>query len=209
MRWADFLHQFADKPLFNSSMLEIFPESRNYLHVQMSRWVKADKLIQIRRSWYLIAEPYRFREIPPAVIANNVVSPSYLSLDWALAFHGLIPEESPNPTSVTTVRAENFQVVGRLFIYRHMQPLYFTGYSKMEVQGQDIVIASPEKALWDKLYLHLRRHPFSFDWLEELRLQNLEEFNVDQWEKYTSMNPSPSLHKASQRITEFIRENRS
>ncbi|MBU4495937.1 MAG: hypothetical protein KJ874_11645, partial [Acidobacteria bacterium] len=85
----------------------------------------------------------------------------------------------------------------------------FTGYSKMEVQGQDIVIASPEKALWDKLYLHLRRHHFSFDWLEELRLQNLEEFNVDQWEKYTSMNPSPSLHKASQRITEFIRENRS
>ncbi len=206
MNWSEFLYKFADQPLFHSSMLQVFRESQAYLRVQLSRWVDAKKLIQIRRGWYLIAEPYRSRAIPPAVIANRVVTPSYLSLEWALSFYGIIPEETPNPTSVTTARAEDFQAAGRLFIYRHIKPSYFKGYSRMKHDEHEILIASPEKALWDKLYLYLRGRSFSIQWLEELRLQNLEEFKLSRWKEYTMMTSLVFLYRASLQVADYIQE---
>lgn len=206
MNWSEFLSRFMEQPLFHSSMLQVFRESQEYIQVQISRWVEAGKLVQIRRGWYLIAEPYRSRRIPPEVIGNRVVTPSYLSLDWALSHHGLIPEDAPNPTSVTTARAQDFRAAGRLFIYRHIKPAYFRGYSKMLHGENEIVIASPEKALWDKLYLHLRGNRFSMDWLEGLRLQNLEEFELFKWRDFMRMTPSASIHQASAKVLEYIQE---
>jgi predicted transcriptional regulator of viral defense system len=206
MKWGEFLSKFANQPLFHASMLQIFPESQAYIQVQLSRWVGAGKLLQIRRGWYLIAEPYRLRAVPPAVIANRVVTPSYLSLDWALSFYSIIPETAPNPTSVTTSRAENFQADGSLFIYRHIKPTYFTGYLKARNDDNEILIASPEKALWDKLYLYIRNRKFSIQWLKELRLQNLEEFNLSRWKEYTRKTSLTSLHRASSLVAEYIRE---
>jgi predicted transcriptional regulator of viral defense system len=206
MKWIDFLSAFVDQPLFHSSMLRIFPEPDDYIHVQLSRWVKTGKLIQIRRGWYLIAEPFRSSRVSPAVIANTVVLPSYLSLEWALSFHGLIPEETPNPTSVTTARAKDFRATGHLFIYRHIKPEYFLGFSKIVYGQKHILIAFPEKALWDKLYLYLRGHRFSVDWLKGLRLQNLEEFDLSKWYEYSMLTSLPSLRRASSLVRDYIKE---
>ncbi len=63
-----------------------------------------------------------------------------------------------------------------------------------------------EKALWDKLYLYLRGRSFSIRWLEGLRLQNLEDFELSRWEAYTMMTPLASLHKASSQVAEYIQE---
>jgi len=204
MNWVEFLHQFAENPLFHSSSLKVFSETEKYIQVQVSRWVRAGKLIQIRRGWYLIAEPYRSQQVLPELIANNAVSPSYLSLEWALSFYGLIPEETPNLTSVTTARAKEFHAIHRLFIYRHIKSDYFRGYSKNRIKGHEIAIATPEKALWDKLYFFLRSQRFSLAWLKELRLQNLEEFKLSKWREYTMMVNSASIHQASSKVAEFI-----
>lgn len=206
MKWSEFLSRFADQPLFHSFMLKVFQEPEEYIQVQISRWVEAGKLIQIRRGWYMISEPYRPRRVPSGVIANKVVTPSYLSLEWALSFHGLIPEETPNPTSITTARTQHFRAAGSLFIYRHIKPDYFRGYSKMLYGEHEIVIAAPEKALWDKLYLHLRGHRFSVEWLRELRLQNLEEFELSKWMDFTRQARSASFHRDSARVAEYIQE---
>jgi len=154
----------------------------------------------------LIAPPFRLHEVPPEVIANKVVSPSYISLESALSFYGLIPEETPNPTSVTTTRAKNFHAAGRLFIYQHIKPDYFRGFLKVKYENQKILIASPEKALWDKMYLHSLNHRFSIEWLEGLRLQNLEEFNLSKWEEYKSLTPLTHINRASKIVSRFIQE---
>ena len=206
MKWAEFLEQFLNQPLFHSSMLQIFREPKSHLEVQLSRWVASKKLTQIRRGWYLISKPYRFHEIPPEVIANRVVSPSYISLESALSYHGLIPEETPNPTSVTTARAENFQAMGRLFIYHHIKPDYFRGFSRSQYGEYELFIATPEKALWDKLYLHTLNHRFSIKWLEGLRLQNLEDFNLELWGEYQGMTSLTSMHQASKTAFSYIQE---
>jgi hypothetical protein len=71
---------------------------------------------------------------------------------------------------------------------------------------QRILIAFPEKALWDKLYLYIRGHSFSREWLKELRLQNLEEFELAKWHDYTLLTSLPSLRRASSVVAEYIEE---
>lgn len=185
MIWKNFLEEFAARPMFHSSMLNIFHERREHLNVQLSRWVKAGKLIQVRKGWYLIAQPYRQQDITLPVIANRVVHPSYLSLDWALQYYDLIPEHVPNPTSVTSGRGIRFMFRDNLFIYRHIQPAFFLGYEQRDYNGCKIVVALPEKALLDKIYLFSKSNIFSLAWLEELRLQNVEQLDLRRFRSFS------------------------
>lgn len=61
---------------------------------RLSRLLKAGTLTQVRRGLFVEGEA------PPAqVLAPVIYGPSYLSFQYALAFHGLIPEGVPNLTS--------------------------------------------------------------------------------------------------------------
>lgn len=205
MKWKELLMKFADRPLFHSSMLEIFPDDLHHIQVQLSRWVDSGKLSQIRREWYLIEKPYRSKEVPVSVIANSVVHPSYLSLDWALQYYEMIPEYVHNPTSVTTSRGVQFKAQNRLFIYHHVQSSFFLGYTRVESEGYRITIAYPEKALMDKIYLFMRRNKFSIEWLKELRLQNLEEFNIRKFASYLEETRKRGLLEAANLTIEYIK----
>ncbi|MEA3420713.1 MAG: hypothetical protein U9Q97_03420 [Acidobacteriota bacterium] len=205
MKWKDFLINFAERPLFHSSMLEIFPDERHHIQVQLSRWVDSGKLSQIRREWYLIEKPYRLKDVPIPVIANKVVHPSYLSLDWALQYYEMIPEYVPNPTSISTGRGVQLIAQDRLFIYHHVQPSFFIGYMRTEFDGHMINVAHPEKALLDKIYLFTQRNKFSLDWLKELRLQNLDGFSFNRFESYLQKANKKGLSKAAESAIQYIK----
>lgn len=205
MKWKDILIKFSERPLFHSSMLEIFPDERHHIQVQLSRWVDSGKLSQIRREWYLIEKPYRLKDVPIPVIANKVVHPSYLSLDWALQYYEMIPEYVPNPTSITTGRGVQLLAQDRLFIYHHVQPSFFIGYTRAEFDGHMITIAHLEKALLDKIYLFTKRNKFSLDWLKELRLQNLDGFSINRFESYLQKTNKKGLSKAVESAIQYIK----
>ena len=97
----------------------------------------------------------------------------------------MIPEYVPNPTSVTTDRGMRFEAQNSLFIYYHVQPAFFKGYKQEAINGYNINIACPEKALVDKIYLFLQRNRFSIEWLRELRLQNLDTLNLEKLESFS------------------------
>jgi hypothetical protein len=206
MKWEALLAEFAGRPLFHSSMLNIFSENPLHVQVQLARWVKAGKLSKIRREWYLIEKPFRSKEVPIPVIATTVVHPSYLSLEWALQYYEMIPEYVPNPTCVTTDRAVQFIAQSRLFIYYHIQSSLFTGYSHAEWEGQKILIAHPEKALLDKLYIFLRKNKFSIEWLQELRLQNLDRFKIDRFKSTSKKINLKGFQRAIEAAVQYIKE---
>ncbi|HCS49923.1 MAG TPA: hypothetical protein DIW61_17420 [Candidatus Aminicenantes bacterium] len=208
MKWEEFLKEFSDRPLFHSSMLRIFDDAPVHIEVQLSRWSRAGKLCRIRRGWYLIEEPYRARDVSEAVIANMVVQPSYLSLEWALGFYGLIPEAVFNPTSITTARGIEFTAKGRRYFYHHVQPTFFAGYEKIE-RGSDVfIIAGPEKALLDKMYIATRIGKFSTDWLKGLRLQNMNILDEDKLRSWAVLVSKPGFAAAVDTAAAYIRENR-
>jgi hypothetical protein len=176
------------------------------MRVQLSRWVRAGKLFQVRRSWYVIQEPWRTAGVPLTLIANSVVHPSYLSLDWALQYYDMIPEYVPNPTSVTTGRSIRFPAQGALFLYYHVQPAFFKGFIQVKLGGYKVNIASPEKALLDKIYLFMHRNTFSLSWLHELRLQSMVDFDIQRFKALAAGVNKKTFKEAMEMTAQYIQE---
>jgi hypothetical protein len=204
MKWRDLLTQFSGLPLFHSSMLGVFPESREAIRVQLSRWVRAGRLIRIRRQWYLIEKPWRAREVPLSYIATQIIRPSYLSLEWALQHHGLIPDAVQNPTCVTTSRPQRVEALGRAFLYYHVRPELLRGFSLVIEDGWPGPVAAAEKALFDKVYFHVQRRRFSEEWLKEIRLQNLSSFDIDAFVSFGEASAKWGLRRALRSAAELI-----
>jgi predicted transcriptional regulator of viral defense system len=150
MKWRDLLAHLGREPVFSASLLQTGDVGRRELSVQLSRWVRSGRLVQLRRGVYVIAEPYRQAEPHPFLVANTLRKNSYVSLQSALAFHGLIPEYVPVCTSVTTGRSEQLETALGSYIYRRIGSGYFFGFNQQDVApNQHSFVATPEKALLD------------------------------------------------------------
>jgi hypothetical protein len=120
----------------------------------LSRWVTSGHLVQLRRGLYALAPPYRKAEPHPFLVANHLVRGSYVSLQSALAHHGLIPEHVPVTTSLTTGRPQHRENAFGSFEYRHCPPERLTGYRTERLGGgQEALVATPAKALADLIHL--------------------------------------------------------
>jgi predicted transcriptional regulator of viral defense system len=98
---------------------------------------------------------YALRDQAPSelAIANALVRPSYVSFHYALAYYHLIPEAVYRVASATTRNTHRFQVAGTEYSYHHLKPAAFAGYKPERVGDRTILIAEPEKAFLDSLYL--------------------------------------------------------
>jgi hypothetical protein len=170
MDFHSFLKLAADLPVIETKLfLPMVADPGGFL-VQTGRWEKAGRLIRAKRGVYLLAREYRKKEVFEPFPAALLSKSSYISLEKALEFHGLIAEGITVYTSITIRRPVTYDVDGVRFEYRHIQPSLFRGYKPETRSGQTGFIATPEKSLLDLLYLH--RGPVSERYLDELRLQN-------------------------------------
>jgi hypothetical protein len=110
-------------------------------------------IIRVKKGLYVFGDKYRRYTYSKELLANLVYGPSYVSLDYALAYYGLIPERVEAMTSVTPKRPRRFSTPVGLFIYRQVPDrAYEAGMVRAEKEnGQAFLIASPEKALADKI----------------------------------------------------------
>lgn len=172
---------------------------------QLSRLTSSGRLIQLRRGLYALAPPYRKVKPHPFLVANRITRPSYVSLQSALSYHGLIPEYVPVITSVTTSRPGRFNTPLGDFLYRHIKTGFFFGYLTEDVGGgQRAVVATPEKALFDLLYLQPGSDQPAY--LQELRLQNLDSLRIGELVRLARDSGSPKLRRAVKRIEDMVRE---
>jgi predicted transcriptional regulator of viral defense system len=88
------------------------------------------------------------------LIANALYGPSYASGEFALAHYGLIPEGVHNLTAMTTRRAKQYETVLGYLNYRHCAPVWYAvGVQVQKQSGWAYCMATPEKALCDKVVL--------------------------------------------------------
>ena len=110
-------------------------------------------IIRVKKGLYIFGDDYRRRPYSREILANLIYGPSYISLEYALHYYGLIPERVEAVTSVTCGRTRKFSTPVGLFIYR-MIPLgaFRSGMNRIELEGgHSFLIAIPEKALADKI----------------------------------------------------------
>jgi len=120
-------------------------KSDNTAYKTVERMVKHGLLKRLKKDLYVpvFSSPTDFE------IANHVYTPSYISLESALTFYGIIPEFTYGVTSLTTRKSKRMMVLGKEFEYIHISNRYFFDYEK---RG-NFWIATPEKALIDTFYL--------------------------------------------------------
>ena len=185
MEFHDLLFQVGDLPIFSSALLQAGDVDRANLQKQLSRWTAAGKIHQLRRGLYTLAEPFRQKDPHPFLIANRLLAPSYVSLQSALAYYDLIPEAVPQVLSITSkLRSKVIETSLGSFRYHNIQRPLFSGFSLVQVSiDQSAYLARPEKALLDLIYLTKQSH--TSEYLDSLRLQNLDQLDMD-WMKKTA-----------------------
>ena len=207
MKFEELLRLLGGEPLFKSSLLLAGDVSVTSVRKQLSRWVSKGKIIQLKRGLYAVASPYRAKEPHPFLIANMLKKASYVSLQSALEYYGMIPEYVPTVTSITTGRPGVIgSVLGR-YQYKHIKKDLFWGYYENEViKDTSVFIAEPEKALLDLIYLFPSAEKKEF--LKELRLQNTENINIEKFSEYTERSGVQKLKKALEIIVKIIEKER-
>jgi predicted transcriptional regulator of viral defense system len=204
MEFERLLEIVGDEPVFETGLLLAGKVNPAHVRRQLSRWVKAGRIYQLRRGLYALAPPFQKVKPHPFVVANQLVRGSYVSLQSALAYYGLIPEYVPVMTSVTTSRPGRWDTPLGNYEFRHIQPNLLFGYRPFDVgDKQQALVASPEKALLDLIYLEPGAD--APDYLRELRLQNLDQLDLTVLHQYTNRADRPKLQRATAAILSLMR----
>jgi len=109
-------------------------------------------IVRVKKGLYVYGDDYRKRPFSRELLANLIYGPSYVSLEYALSWHGLIPERVPVITSVTPKRGKRFVTPVGGFIYRCTPSAsFYLGMDRVVQKSFSFLIATPERALADKL----------------------------------------------------------
>ena len=206
MNYAQFKQKIRPFPVFSTSMLGTLTRDVSTLKVQLSQWKKKGFIKSLRQGLYVLNPEDRRMEPSSFYLANQMFIPSYVSLESALSYHGLIPEFVGVITSVTPRKTCRFENDFGRFEYRHVTPSAYGGFqSVVESEVMTALVAYPEKAVTDFIYLNLS----GFDerdrsvFTESYRFQNSEDLSAARLRRYAQRYPSKKLAAV---IDLFIKE---
>ena len=193
----------GNEPVFPSSLLLAGRVPKAQVHLQMSRWVNDGKLLQLRRGLYALAPAWRRVAPHPFLVANALQRGSYVSLQSALAFYGVIPEHVPTVTSVGPRRPELLRNALGSFQFHHVSSALAFGYERVEVATRQFAfVACPEKALLDLVYLTPGGDSMAH--LESLRFQNTGAISIDRLQDFAARSGKPKLTRAAHRLAGVV-----
>ena len=119
----------------------------------ITRFLRDGSIIRVKKGLYVFGDNYRRGVICKESLANLIYGPSYISLEYALSYYGLIPERVEQLTSMTPLRSNTFHTPIGSFAYVHLLSRKMAvGVTLIEVDPQHkFLIATPEKAIADRV----------------------------------------------------------
>jgi hypothetical protein len=190
MKLLELKSRFRNRPVFRVPDLHPTRTHSKYELVQLNRWAKEGQVVRIIRGLYTLPDEERGVGLDPLWLSNIIYQPSYVSLEYALSYYGLIPEAVGAITCVSTRKTTSFSSPKGRFIYRHVRQQDFYGFITAKPPGapQEFWIASPEKAVIDFLHLSVPRDalPDADLFTHGYRFQNLEVLNKNTFAEMAS-----------------------
>jgi hypothetical protein len=205
------IQQYASYPIphyLMASLLKEYSQPNDKIHYL----IRDGKLRQVKRGLYVAGPTITSSKPDPFLLANHLLGPSYVSLETALSYYGLIPEKVYEITSVTIKAKRRFSTPLGVFSYTRLSlPYYSYGIRSVEADSQHrFLIASPEKALFDKIIttagIEFRSKTSALAYLEDdLRidiemLKNLDMVAIESWIPTSPKKDSLSM------LTKIIRQ---
>ncbi len=194
------LSNYSEQPISTQVLLGLLKGySRPYDKIM--EMVNQGIIYQLRRGLYMTTPMVSSKTPEPFLIANHLYGPSYVSLDSALFHWGLIPERVFEISSVTPKISKRFKAQNVVYSFTHLPVAYYPlGIKSLPLtENQTVLIASPEKAICDKVIttpsVNLRSKNQAMAFLvEDLRMEKdqLRELNLLEIVKWLPACPKRS-----------------
>ncbi|HET9053523.1 MAG TPA: hypothetical protein VFM90_05080 [Cyclobacteriaceae bacterium] len=152
MDYTAVLRPYAHQPLTHQLLVSLF-KGYQRPNDKINRLVKEGWIQSVKRGLYVAGERLNSGSTEPFLLANHILGPSYVSLETALSYYGLIPERVYEVASVTTKATRTFKTGIGTFTYTRLPLPYYTyGINQVKfAKDQYALVAKPEKALCDKI----------------------------------------------------------
>lgn len=195
------LVRFGNTPMDFAAVASLFPDNK-YKHNKVSSLEKRGDLIRLKQGLYVTHPDVSQKPLSLFLIGNNLYGPSYISLQSALRYYGLIPEHVFTICSMTTKPANLFRNSLGTFEYVHTErEVFHIGVREVTFSdGTNVLMASPEKALCDLIadtsHLNLRYRKEILVWLEEdirFDMDELFHFDTDILREYAKVGKKKTM----------------
>lgn len=180
-----FLEDYSGMVLTHGALSSLLADYRAP-NFKIHSLLKEKRLIGLKKGLYVVAPSAKNQLISLPLVANHLYGPSYVSLEFALSYYGIIPESVVEVTSVATKRSKSYETPLGRFTYQRLPSSYFSiGITQIRTSDKiSYMFASPEKALCDWLVLtpNLRIHSskgLATLLLEDMRMDEQELHNLD------------------------------
>jgi predicted transcriptional regulator of viral defense system len=142
------LRRMGPSVIRTSDVMAALRAGKSHASKLLSRLATTGHVLRIKRGLWAFTDG-----LDPLTLVGHLTAPfpSYVSLQSALYYHGLISQIPGVTYCVSLDRSRVYQTPVGTFSVHHVAPGFFRGYEEVGEQG--IQMASPEKALLDFLYL--------------------------------------------------------
>lgn len=135
------------------TILDLNEKYKDYSDIlgKINREVKKGNLITVVKGLYETD-----KTTPGYLLASYIYGPSYLSFEYALSYHGLIPEKVVNYTCATfgKNKSKTYSNMFGYYAYRDIpKAAYPYGIEAYVHEGYSYFVATKEKAICDILYI--------------------------------------------------------
>lgn len=160
------------------------------------------KIIRLKRGLYVVDPKISRIPLSTELIANHLYAPSYVSMQTALRYYGLIPEAVYTTQSMTMKHSRNFDTpIGRFDYQMITRKAFSVGITYINKQNHSFLIATPEKALCDLIAnspkVNLRYLKDVETYLEEdirMDIEELKKMDIAIFENYAQVGKkAPSI----------------
>ncbi|GAG18755.1 unnamed protein product [marine sediment metagenome] len=151
MRLTDVLTQLKDigQPVLRTAdVMAYLNLDKAHASKMLTRLADSGHVVRIKQGLWVFPE-----KLQPMTLAEYLTAPlpSYISLQSALYYHGMISQISAITYSISLARTRIYKTPLGIYSIHHVHNSFFFGYEPFGDHG--VKLATPEKALLDFLYL--------------------------------------------------------
>ena len=205
MTYLEFKEIMQEFPVF--SVREIKKYFPGFDNRRLVEWQEKGYIQKLRNRYYWFTD-HEVKETFLFYCANEIYSPSYVSLESALYIYGFIPEGVFQITCCTTLKTNKFETPVGNFAYRNLKPALFFGYHLRPWKEHHYAVAGPEKTIIDYLYLHNEiESPKDFESLRWNSTEISNQISTKKLNQYASHIGSKALNTRINLLQSYLNAN--
>lgn len=202
MKYIQIQKDLEKLKVFSSEDLKILDDK--YDRSKVLKWKKSGYIKQIIK-WFYLCSSEKINQNILYYISNRIYSPSYISLETAFNYYGLIPEQVFSIIGVSTKKTIDFDTDMGFFSYKKIKPSLFWWYTIVKLWENKILLAELEKAILDYFYSKSNiKDDADIEWLRWNKDILREKLDREKLESYTNLFWSKAVEKKVKLLLHYM-----